>query len=75
MSSPVLFLMIEMSRTNLHFACVIPPIMAPKDDNRPHLKKVLVCRFYAWGQILAKVEAHDARKSGVDLFSKILCEA
>lgn len=51
--------MIEMSHTNLHFACVVPPIMAPNDDSRPHLKKVLVHRFYALGQIQAKVVAYE----------------
>lgn len=59
MSSLKLFLMIEMSCTNLHFACVAPPITAPSDDSRPHLKKVLVHRFCAWGQIQAKVVVNE----------------
>lgn len=58
MSSLELFLMIEMSHTNLHFACVIAPITVPNDSSRPHLKGVLMCRFYAWGQIQAKVVAY-----------------
>lgn len=51
--------MIEMSHTNLHFACVVPPITAPSDDCRPHLKKVLVHIFYALGQIQTKVVAYE----------------
>jgi len=77
MSSLELFLMIEMSHTNLHFACVIPPITAPNDSSRPHLKKVLMHRFYAWGQIQANVVAYKKlimKKSVLDLFSTF-CEA
>lgn len=54
-----LLLVMEMSRTNLHFACVVPPITAPDDDGRPHLKKALERGFYAWGQIQAQVGAYE----------------
>lgn len=62
----------------LHFACVVPPITAPDDNSRPHLKKALVRGFYAWGQIQAQVVAYEKLimmpKKVLVSFSTIFCE-
>lgn len=40
---PKRFLLIAISCRSLDFACVVPPITAPNDYSRPHLKKRLSC--------------------------------
>lgn len=49
MNSPKQFHVIEIPHT----------IMNPSDNSQPHLKKVLIHRFYAEGKIRAKVATYE----------------